>query len=395
MKMYKISKLIVLICLSFGLKAQDLSLEKLIEIGIKNNKDIEASIKKIDLQKTLINTAYEVPKTNIELQVGSIQNPGIVDYSLSAAQFFELPKVYQLKKQYQQALVSESEAYSKLAITDLKYRISLAYFELGYFERLKGLYKQETSKLYDLEKVYQRRFEEGESDLANVLAIGLKIKEFGIKIKTLEQLEEEQKSKLKVLTFTTSLPQLSFIDADFSKTIASSKISNSRLEILNSQVITAENNMLVEKSKLMPSLKLGAINQSMFGYRNQFIGIAGVEIPIFRKAMQARVDGAKIQKDILETEYVSLENQIKNEVDLTLKWIASDREKVSELETEILPKSETLMDISNKKYKAGAIEYLDWYLYYNQFLGYKTEQIQLLRDLNQRVSLLKFLTENE
>jgi outer membrane protein TolC len=133
----------------------------------------------------------------------------------------------------------------------------------------------------------------------------------------------------------------------------------------------------------------------MFGYRNQFIGIAGVEIPIFRKAMQARVDGAKIQKNILETEYVSLENQIKNEVDLTLKWIASDREKVSELETEILPKSETLMDISNKKYKAGAIEYLDWYLYYNQFLGYKTEQIQLLRDLNQRVSLLKFLTENE
>lgn len=393
--MYKINKLIVFIFLSFGLNAQDLSLEKLIDIGIKNNKDIEASIKKIDLQKALVNTAYEVPKTNIELQVGSIQNPGIVDYSLSAVQFFELPKVYQIKKQYQKALVNESMANSKLVIADLKYRISLAYFELGYFERLKGLFQQETNKLYDLEKVYKRRFEEGDADLANVLAIGLKIKEFGIKIRTLEQLEEEQRNKLKVLTYSTSLPQLSFLDADFSKISANPNLINSRLEILNSQVSTAENNVLVEKAKQMPSFKLGAINQSMFGYRNQFIGIAGIEIPIFKKAMQARVEGAKIQKSVLETEYASLENQIKNEMALTFKWIGSDREKVNELETEILPKAETLMDISNKKYKAGAIEYLDWYMFYNQFLGYKTEQIQLLRDLNQRVSLLKFLTENE
>ena len=87
-------KLIILLLFGQIALGQKTSLEQLTQKGIEQNRDLALAMKRVDLQKALINTAFEVPKTKFDFSLGNIQTPGVIDYSLSAIQNTELPKVF-------------------------------------------------------------------------------------------------------------------------------------------------------------------------------------------------------------------------------------------------------------------------------------------------------------
>ncbi len=373
--------------------AQKTNLDALIQIGLSQNRDLKIALKQIDLQKALLNTAYDVPKTKFDYSLGNIQTPGATDYSISGIQNTDLPKVFKLKKAYNQSLIKISESEYWILENEYKLNVANFYYTLFYLERWNNLLETENLKLSEIEKVYKKRFDQGESDVVESSNISLRILENQMKILKIKAQKQEIESSLKNILNMPSIPSLDFQNA--SKSSGQYFNKNAKLEWHQSLVYSSKNALETEKSKLLPSVNFGFMNQSMLGSWKQFVGMAGFEIPLFAKAQKARIEASKINVLIEESVFEKLKYQIENEI-LTLQNSLLNIENEMLLVNEkLLPASEKVAEIYMKKYLAGQINYFDWFLAYNQSLNYKTELINLEKARNINISTLKYLTRNE
>jgi cobalt-zinc-cadmium resistance protein CzcA len=247
--------------------------------------------------------------------------------------------------------------------------------------------------LGEIEKVYKRRQELGETDGTDAAGMNLRILENEMKINQVSNKINETQGQLKLLLSSSILPDLSFKHAQYS--VDANISQNARLEmqqnVIQNSAISTQNEM----NKLLPSINLGFMNQSMLGSWRQFIGVAGVEIPIFSKAQKARVEASRISTKIQETELEKLKFQLENEAAVLQKSLQSADATLSLIKNNVLIESDRLMQTSMKKYLAGQIEYFDWYLVYNQNISYKMELLNLEKFRNLTITNIKYLTGNE
>jgi cobalt-zinc-cadmium resistance protein CzcA len=334
-----------------------------------------------------------MPKTKVDLQLGNIQTPFVTDYTLGIVQNTELPKVYKMRKSFNESLVKVGE--SEYAVLKNEYRFNVAnlYYELFYLQQVIDLLQTENLKLGEIEKVYKRRQELGETDGTDAAGMNLRILENEMKINQVSNKINETQGQLKLLLSSSILPDLSFKHAQYS--VDANISQNARLEmqqnVIQNSAISTQNEM----NKLLPSINLGFMNQSMLGSWRQFIGVAGVEIPIFSKAQKARVEASRISTKIQETELEKLKFQMESEVAVLQKSLQSADATLSLIKNNVLIESDRLMQTSMKKYLAGEIEYFDWYLVYNQNLSYKMELLNLEKSRNFTITNIKYLTGNE
>jgi cobalt-zinc-cadmium resistance protein CzcA len=387
-------KKIIVFCLFVQFSfAQKLDLGQLTKLGIEQNRDLNLALKRVDLQKALVNTAYEMPKTKVDLQLGNIQTPFVTDYTLGIVQNTELPKVYKMRKSFNESLVKVGE--SEYAVLKNEYRFNVAnlYYELFYLQQVIDLLQTENLKLAEIEKVYKRRQELGETDGTDAAGMHLRILENEMKINQVSNKINETQGQLNLLLSSSILPDLSFKHAQYS--VDANISQNARLEmqqnVIQNSAISTQNEM----NKLLPSINLGFMNQSMLGSWRQFIGVAGVEIPIFSKAQKARVEASRISTKIQETELEKLKFQMESEVAVLQKSLQSADATLSLIKNNVLIESDRLMQTSMKKYLAGEIEYFDWYLVYNQNVSYKMELLNLEKSRNFTITNIKYLTGNE
>ena len=287
--------------------------------------------------------------------------------------------------------IGESE--SGVLKNEFKLNVATFYYNLFYLTRLKSVLETENSKLAEIEKVYKRRFEEGETDIVESSNIHLRILENEMKISKIKTQEQEIEGSLKILLNQPTIPTLDFQHA--SKSLGLGFDKNAKLDWHQSLIESSKSALETEKSKLLPSINVGLMNQSMLGSWRQFVGMAGIEIPLFTKAQKARIDASKISVLIQETEFDKLRYQIENEIVTLHKSLQNIENEMQLVSDKLLPESDKVMEISMKKYMAGQITYFDWFLAYNQSLTYKTELINLEKARNINISTTKYLTGNE
>ncbi|MCP9761520.1 TolC family protein [Lacihabitans soyangensis] len=387
-------KKIIIFCLVVQTAfSQKLDLRLLTKFGMDQNRDLALALKRIDLQKSLVNTAFEMPKTKVDLQVGNIQTPFVTDYTLGIVQNTELPRVYKIRKAFNESLVKIGESEYQVLKYEYRFNVANLYYELFYLQQVTDLLQTENLKLAEIEKVYKRRQELGETDGTDAAGMHLRILENEMKINQISNKINETEGNLKLILNAEILPDLSFNHAQLD---AKANISqNARLEMQQNMIQNSEILTKNEMDKLLPSINLGVMNQSMLGSWRQFIGVAGVEIPIFSKAQKARVEASKISTKIQESELEKLKFQLMNEVQFLQKNLLSTESSLSLIKNNLLIESDRLMQTTMKKYLAGQIEYFDWYLVYNQNLNYKMELLNLEKSKNFTITNIKYLIGNE
>jgi outer membrane protein TolC len=373
--------------------AQSLNLEQLTKLGLDKNQDLSLALKRIDLQKSLINTALEMPKTKVDLQVGNIQTPFVTDYTLGIVQNTELPKVYKLRKTLNESLVKIGEGDLEILKNDYRFGVSNIYFQLFYNQEVIAFLRNENLKLQDIEKVYRRRQEEGETDGVEATNVNLRISENEMKISNLQNQQYELEGKLKYALNVPTLPTISFLDA--LPNLGSSIDGNAKIKTQSYQIESSSLSLQNDKYKLLPSFNVGFMNQSMLGSWRQFIGVVGVEIPVFNKAQKSLVEASRINTEIQQMELERIKNQLQNEVIAQEKVLLEIEKNRALIKDRLLVDSDRVMQVTMKKYLAGQVDYFDWYLTYNQNLMYKLELLSLQKNKNLTISNIKYLTGNE
>ncbi|MCF8326316.1 MAG: TolC family protein [Leadbetterella sp.] len=373
--------------------AQKLDLAQLTKLGLDQNRDLALAINRVEMQKALVNSAFEMPKMKMDLQVGNIQTPFVTDYTFGIVQNAELPKVYKLRKTYNESLVKLGESQYEILKNEYGFSIANIYYELLYLHQTIEALLIENNKIKEIEKVYKRRQEEGETDGSEAANMHLRILENEMKISRITFQKNDLEGRLKLLLNSQILPELSFLPAqallknDVSK---NDRLTYQNYLIESSQIATGN-----EQNRLLPSINLGVMNQSMLGSWRQFIGVVGVEIPLFSKAQKARVEASKISTKIQESEFEKVKFQLESEIISLQKNLQSTDTSIALIKDSLLPESERIMQTVMKKYLAGQIDYMDWYLVYNQNLNYKMELLSLEKTRNIAISNIKYLIGNE
>jgi cobalt-zinc-cadmium resistance protein CzcA len=117
---------------------------------------------------------------------------------------------------------------------------------------------------------------------------------------------------------------------------------------------------------------------------------AGIGIPIFFKAQNARIAAAKLQweSNKKQTDLIGL--QVQHDYQNALQQVAKFRQSLQYYENEGLNNADLIITTADQQFQGGDIDFLQWALVVDQAIAIKTEYINALSGYNQAViKLLK------
>jgi cobalt-zinc-cadmium resistance protein CzcA len=180
---------------------------------------------------------------------------------------------------------------------------------------------------------------------------------------------------------------------------------NPSLGYIRQQVEVSDIRKKLERSQMMPDLRVGYFSQTIigtqevngaprtFGNEYRFNGLqAGITLPLWFPAFTARSKAAKISENIARTdaEYYtsSVSGGYRTLIDEYKKYSAS----VDYYEKQAVPEADLIIEQANLSYRAGALDYLDYVITLSRALIIKQNYIDALNYCNQTVISLEYIT---
>jgi heavy metal efflux system protein len=395
---------LISLCSLNSFAQNNISLNEAIKIAVQNNYQIKNEQLKADYTKAYINTATQIPNSNLIAEYGQI-NSTYNDSKFGIAQSISFPTVYKKQKQ----LLNEDYNAAILNVSLKEYEIKKAVTQVFYAfiylkEKQKLLLQADTMYNIFFTKA-NLRLQKGESNIlekttaetqkANI-AIQLRQVRQAVEMTLLElQLLLNSSQNFEPLATTYKMPSILFSDSN-------SVANNILLKIIQQQKIIAQAQTVVEKSKLLPDFSLGYFNNSFKGTGadnklytggKRFNSVqVGVGIPIFTKTQKTRVAASILQENILqsqyETEVVNLQNQYKK----ILSAYKSNVEIVKYFEDSGLKNAVLITQTANKQFINGDINYLDFVMLTNQSITIQSNYVDAVKALNESIITINFIT---
>lgn len=410
MKLYRIFPILLILltgCFSLGAQVS-VRLDEAIQIALNNNGMLRAETKTVEYRQALVKTAYTLDPTQINGEFGQF-NSAYFDSGFGVSQSFALPGVYKKRAMANHQSVKSAEAGVKLAEADIKQQVHEHFAEYNYLEATERLLHYQDS-LYDgfLQKA-TLRWQQGETDqLEKTTAEQQKINISG-------QLASVASMKMYLLL---SLDRLlndgrRFVPDMDSFAIIPLPISGGQPNLMNHPAIqmaagdieTAKAWTASEKTALLPQFNVGYRNVGIrgTGADNVVYGVAdrfssfqvGVGFPLFRKGYQAAVKAAQIQEEVKTRVFETVKNDVETRIQQQYILYQQTMTQIEQYTRVSLPNARTIRGVSEKKFAAGDINYLEFVLLTNQAIQIETDYLALIRKANACIINLYFLTQPE
>lgn len=387
----------LLFLISFGaINAQEnITYEQALEKAFQQNGTLKNSKLISEYQEKLKASYLDIPQTEIGAQIGQLQGVE-TDNTFSISQRFSFPTVYTKRKKMLDAEWNASVMNQNLTKAQLTKEVSDVFYRILTLQEKKKVIEY-ISQLYgSFSDKASLRLKKGE---ANILEES-----------TAEIQKEQAKTQLDMLENDLSIAKLQLqllLQSDESYQPISDKPTmnvnlqvseemiqqHPQLQYLNQQIKVNEAEVQLEKSKLLPELMVGYMNQSMKNLNNNRFNAVqvGVGIPLFTKGQRALAKAAKTKVAISENEYQRKEIELKNRFVQQMNNYNNQLKVIESYEQKQLPKSEIILKTVQKQMEVGEIDYLDWVILTNQAIKTKVEYIENLERLNQIGSELNFL----
>ncbi|PWS28841.1 CusA/CzcA family heavy metal efflux RND transporter [Pedobacter yonginense] len=383
---------------------QPISLSAAIDTAMKNNLLIKNQALLVKYQQQLIKTSAILPMTNITGEVGQL-NSAYTDNRLGISQSFSFPSVYRKQKDLLSLEAQQASLNATLKAAELKKAIAEVFDHFLYLkEKEKLILKSDSLYNQFLEKA-KIRFKVGESDIMEKATAETQKATVAFQLSQLRQEMETISLQFQVLLNSTSrlypegkiekkqLPQaLNIINVD----------GNEALKLYENQQLVSKALTKVEQSKLLPELTLGYFNTTMrgTGADDRFYtgdkrfqaGQIGIGIPIFSSAQRARVSAAKINEDVVVSNFQQQKQQLELQLETAKQQYRYGLENVDQYEKTVLKNADLIIGTANKQFFNGAINYLEWGMLVGQAITIRSNYLDLIKSLNQSVIQLNYLT---
>jgi heavy metal efflux system protein len=376
---------------------QSLSINECIKKAIENNQNVRLSKLEIANSQILIGTARELPKTNVEVQYGRTQVYNSNDITFSFGQNFALPSLYKANQNLLKGNVLTAEKRASYTKNQLIAEVKSVYFQWLNNTQIIRLLTQQDSLYTTAFRAASVRYKTGESNLLEKVSSETRLREIQNRIQVHQADAKVLIQQMKFLINTTENINL---DENFSnrKMLIINELnvlSNPFLDILKQQNEVSKLQTNLEKERLKPDFRVGIINQSIEQNYNQNVLQLGVNVPIFKKAQQARISSAKINEQISNQQFQLAESQLGNQLNTLKIQYEKSKYSLEYYEKSALPQADLIIKTATKSYQAGEIEYIEFAQNITQAWQIKESYLSELQIFNQIIINIETIIGNE
>jgi len=361
-----------------------ISLEEALSIARKNYADLERDRLSVDQQNKLAGAGLPMQPTQLYLsgeEFGANNQTGI--HSINIQQNFYLPKVAKANQAFyrQGAAVAEKQ----LALTDheLKRQVEQAYYQLLYAKQEQELVAENVSLYNSFLSVTTTQLESGETGRIPQLAARSRLGQA-----RLEQEHAFEKYQIALSLFNQWLQTDTLYEVqgdlayDTSFIPDSTLQNNPHLQVIEAQRALAVTKIESEKVQLLPQINSGFKLQTMSGNFPLFGYQLGVNVPLFKKAYQGRIEAAEVGVKVQEANLKSKEQELERTISELRYRLEHQIHILEYLQQDLNPIVEEQGEVNLKAYGEGEISYLEYLDGLEQVVKVKQQYLTALYKFN-------------
>lgn len=391
--------LLFLLGLSVTINGQEneLSRSRAIEIALANNASLQSYVLRVEQQKVLKGTAFDIDKTNLfyEYDANNIAENGEPLNVYGIEQSLAFPTVYmaQHKALKQQLLIAEAELKQQQQQTAM--HVLQAYDHIVYLLNKQTIYRQIDSLYRQIEQATSINYQEGNTGKLEWLNARARQKQMQLK---LNQVMHDLKSANQQLN--------SWLQWDSAFTIPAQSLEKIPIEALDPAMGTRmllhtlqtgleDRQLKVERNRLLPDLSFGYfMGTNAYSPSKNYNGIQmGVAIPLFFGAQRARIKANKVSVAIhQQLEKTYLKNATARQAEINAELQKLD-ESIAYYHTNGAPLSEELMHAAQLSFETGEIDFFQLASSLENALLIQLDYLDNLAAYNQLALELNYLTK--
>ncbi len=401
--------MILIFCLvgwGFNSNAQTrIGLKEAIDTALKNNLQVKLLSLKSLYQKKLIGTSSNIPQAMVFGEVGQI-NSSYNDSKFGISQSLNFPTIYKRQKE----LLLEDWKSSELSRADhailLEKQISKSYYSILYIYQKRKLLRYLDSVYTLFYKKATLRLEKGETNKLEKISAETLLSQVQIQLSQLNEDDSLLQLQFQLLlnsnrVFYPDSTQFKISYPPLQDTLNLNNHPAIKLAAQQEQIAIAASRL--EQSKLLPDFSFGINNTSLKGIgsdnmlynsSNRFNSFQiSIGIPIFSKAQNARIQSAKINKQVAENNLAVEKQNLAVSYRSSLLQFHKYLKAVQHLEDKSLKNSEIIVSTANLQIAAGIITYLEWLQLISQAISIKNDYIETIRNLNESIIQLHYFSK--
>jgi len=387
---------------------QTQSLEQLLQQANTNNLSLKASRSGVGYWKQLQTATTELPRTQVGGEYGGINSLNN-DTRFYINQSFELPVVYRRQKELYGAQEQVASTQVALKQQELQKAVKTVFYNMvDLLERQKLLLR--------LDSIYSRfldaanlRLKTGESTILEKSNAETQIQQLKLQqeqVKADLRMEQQQLQWL-LNTKEMLLPAYHALKKEHQQLIDTLAVADHPAVQLQQQQVkvnAAQTN--IEKARLNPEFTVGYSNQSIIGYQTKdgvtqkYYGSGerfniyqlGVALPIFNKAVKARIKAGQLQQEttrmVADATSEYLANQWQQLTEAYKKYDA----QVQYYETTGIQQAALITRNARLGFEKGDVSYVEWTLQMNNAVNIELGYLQAIHALNNTIIELEYLT---
>lgn len=386
------------------------AVETYIEYALAQNPDIHAARRQVEA------AALRVP------QAASLEDPMLeVNPFLAPMQMGEMEQVIQMGVSQQLpwfgkrrtrthvAAQGAERARAELAATELAVieQVKIAYYELYFVQQAILIREADRELLRGLLELAAARFRVGQVSQQDVLRAELELLELENQLVQLRQEFETAQARLARRLHVSpetpvraleQLPPQQFPD-DIHRLYEQAIAARPELHAQLADVMRERHSVDLARLDYFPNVRLSGMWMGMampeHGMNdspdtdNAFLLGVGVNLPIYRKRLDAGLQEAEARVASSARQYDSLCDQTQEEVKDLFSQIQGQQELLRLLREEIVPKAEQTLEVSLRAYEVGDVSFLQLVDNWRQLLRYQLSATRLEAQLHQSLARLE------
>lgn len=382
----------IVIC-SFFVQNQAIAqpLDSLLQLVVEHNPELKSLQLEYEAELLKVNQVSQLPNPEIGIGVPILRPEtrlGPQVFMVSASQMFPWFGTFKSTKN---VVISMSKAkYERIAVVKLNLfnKVRVAYYELNYLNEKAQILSEFLMFYGIIERVSLAKVESGQSTIADVLRIQLKIQEIEQELKVIENQKSVYYADINELTHQTFDTEIRVTDELETNPSLNFNLENYQQKIrehhplmlkIDSELEVSKNKQAVNSSMNKPTIGVG-IDYSLISERTDanpqyngrdiFIPKVKISIPIYKKSYHSINEMESNYQESLEMQKLSIEDKM---IGLLLKYKSAYDNAILKVELNLkqIETVEMAYNVLLSNYSSTGKGFDDLLQIQNQLLAYK------------------------
>lgn len=391
-KLFILCSFILVQCFILGQTA--VSLEEAYALSLRNNPQMLLSHQKVEREKSLLKSTFNLNNLDIifEAPTGLQQRPGIM-------QFIDFPTVYAKQYQTQKASIDVAKSESSINEKLLKLNVRLVYNQLLFLNAKRDFLRRYDSVYVQLSDANALKYKVGEitqleklTGQAKYKLINNQLLQVESELKGIQVLFSNYLNPDDVTDIYTVKGVLAVIDTNIIKDFQGNEVTEGPFfSFYGNRIRRSELALKTERSRMLPGLFVGYLNQVDFNTRTYYKLRFGVSLPIWFWTYSSRIKVAKQDLEITKTESLINKRRLNAEYAAIWSQLLQQWHNIRYYQSTGLQQNDEIIRHARASFSAGNIGYYEYLMNIDQSYQVISNYLENLKNYNQSVINLLYL----